>query len=125
MDDITLGDLLITFVLFLGAVLLIVLFFIPLSFVVNEEGYQVGRITGVSKRGIIAKKYQVFLKTDRESSNDYQYCIEAKDNELADKLKIAMKNEQKVALYSYDKFITGIINPACEYDEIYKFEVIK
>lgn len=78
----------IAIVVIVVAVVLIVLFpFIRLSS--TGIGEHVGYVTAIEQKGYFFRNYQVYFKTDNQSSQEDEYCVNRNNTSLVDKLKKA------------------------------------
>lgn len=64
----------------------------------NNEGQYKGYVTAVERNGAIFKGWNVFLKTDLQSSNEGKACIDRDNQELIDKLKEVQEAKENVTL---------------------------
>src|SRR4030042_2417801 len=62
------------------------------------EGTHVGYITAVDERGYIWKNYDVYFKTDTESSQEDEYCVSRDNPGLAKELEKISSSRQKVKI---------------------------
>lgn len=82
-------------------VLLSFVWIIPIYTGVNiksNEGQYVGYVTSVEKNGAIFQGWNVYLKTDLQSSNEDKACIDRNNPELIAKLKEAQEEKGSVTL---------------------------
>jgi hypothetical protein len=95
------------------------------KFVINDEGYHAGYVTAVERRGVFAKNYTVYIKTDNSSSQEDQYCVEASNRKLIEGLRNEARQKRKIGVFYNSNWTVGIITPLCDGDEITRFEVLK
>ena len=79
-------------------------------------GSHTGYITAVDKRGYIFPNYEVFFKTDNQSSQEDSYCVDRRNTELGDKLT-KLKDERKLVTIRY-KGVRGFGIDLCDGTEI-------
>ena len=118
----TLASLFSLLVILIGFGGIIFLLFVRTNFTLNDEGTHTGYVTAVEKEGMFVKHYRVYFKTEKQSSQEDQYCIPADQKELANKLRDTQKKDEKITIFYNEKYTTGIFNPACGMDEIRAFE---
>jgi energy-coupling factor transporter transmembrane protein EcfT len=64
----------------------------------NNEGIYKGYVVSVEQTGAIFKGWNVYLKTELESSNEEMACIDRNNQELIDALKEKVKTKENVVL---------------------------
>ena len=64
----------------------------------NNEGQYKGYVTAVERNGAIFKGWNVYLKTELESSNEDVACINREDQQLIERLKKAQEDKENVVL---------------------------
>lgn len=64
----------------------------------NNEGQYKGYVTAVEQNGAIFKGWNVYLKTELESSDADVACIDRDNENLINKLKYAQENKESVSL---------------------------
>lgn len=79
-------------------------------------GSHTGFVTAVDKRGWIWANYEVFFKTDNQSSQEDTYCVDRRNVELGDKLT-KLKDERKLVTIKY-KGVRGLGIDLCQGTEI-------
>jgi len=89
----------------------------------GKEGYYTGYVTGVQREGFIWKNYRVFVKAERESSNEDKFCIEQTNSTLANELKELMESETKMTV-EYDTRVKLFAPNLCEGDYITGYKII-
>lgn len=62
------------------------------------EGVHTGYITAVDQRGWFFQNYDVYFKTDNQSSQEDVYCISIKDKELAKKAQEISQSRKLVSI---------------------------
>lgn len=68
-------------------VMVIILPFVRLSS--TGTGEHVGYVTAIEQKGYFFRNYQVYFKTDNQSSQEDEYCVNRSNRSLIDKLKKA------------------------------------
>jgi len=71
----------------LTVVLVILLPFVRISS--TGVGEHVGYVTAVEQKGYFFRNYRVYFKTDNQSSQEDEYCVNRNNTNLIDKLKKA------------------------------------
>jgi hypothetical protein len=82
-------------------VVAIVGFFALLPFVrlsSTGRGAHTGYITAVEQKGFFFKNYNVYVKTDNQSSQEDVYCLDRSKTDLASKLQQFSKNRELVSV---------------------------
>jgi hypothetical protein len=64
----------------------------------NNSGQYTGFVTAVEQNGVIFKGYNVFLKTELESSDSDKACIDRNNKELIDELRQAQREKRNIVL---------------------------
>ena len=108
-----------------GLVFAIVL---PIAITTSRDGIHVGYITAIDKTGVLWQNYDVYVKTENESSQEDVYCVSRDNVELAEGLRQASINRQRVEV-QYHSVFTGLLFPvfsngACDADIIDGFTLI-
>ncbi len=85
MDDLEAVGALVVIVV--GVIIVILLPFIRLSS--TGVGEHVGYVTAIEQKGYFFRNYQVYFKTDNQSSQEDEYCVNRNNTNLIDKLKKA------------------------------------
>lgn len=102
-------------VLFVGGVILMSPF---VRYSTERGGRHTGYITAVDQEGILFPNYQVFVKTDRSSSQEERYCVNRNNKELGEKLQRLSEQAEPVTI-KYDG-VRGIGLGLCRGEEIYE-----
>ena len=89
----------------------------------GKDGYYTGYVTGVQREGYIWKNYRIFVKAERESSNEDEFCIEQTNSTLANELKELMESETKMTV-EYDTREKFLSPNLCEGDYITGYKII-
>ena len=85
----------------IGWILLSIVWIIPIFTgveVKNNQGQYKGYVTAVEQNGAIFKGWNVYLKTELESSNEDVACIDRENQELIDRLKEIQELKENVVL---------------------------
>lgn len=64
----------------------------------NNQGQYKGYVTAIEQNGAIFKGWNVFLKTDLQSSNEDMACIDRTNYKLIEKLQQAQETKENVVL---------------------------
>lgn len=87
---------------------------------VGRNGTHTGYVTAIQNEGIIFRKDYVFIKTDKSSSQEDKYCVDAGNDELVSELRKTEENGEKVTL-RYNTRLTILGWFACAGDYIISF----
>ena len=79
-------------------------------------GEHSGYVTAVDERGYIFQNYDVYFKTDTESSQEDTYCVSRNNQDLADQLRQAQQERKRVTVKYHG--VRGFNFGACEGSEI-------
>lgn len=114
-------------IIVLLALVVIALLF-TLAITTSRDGVHVGYITAIDKTGIFWQNYNVYVKTENESSQEDIYCISRDDIKLAEGLRQASIDRMRVEV-QYHSIFTGMTFPifsngACSGDIIDGFTVL-
>jgi len=100
-------------------VVLIILFIAAVPFLKlsnKGSGQHVGYITAVDQKGYFFKNYDVYFKTDNQSSQEDVYCIYRENTDLVNKAKEASRTRKLVTVEYKGVFGWGL--DICEGEEI-------
>lgn len=64
----------------------------------NNEGSYTGYVTAVEQNGAIFKGWNVYLKTELDSSNEDIACINRENQELIERLKKAQEKKENITV---------------------------
>lgn len=81
-----------------------------------HRGSHNGYITAVEQEGYVWPNYRVYVKTDNSSSQENVYCMDRSKTELAEKLKKASHDREKITVI-YDG-VRGIGMDLCSGEQI-------
>ena len=80
------------------------------------EGQHRGYISAVDERGYFYRNYDVFFKTEAESSQEDVYCIYRDNKDLIEKAKEVSQSRELVTIYYHG--VRGWGRDLCEGSEI-------
>jgi hypothetical protein len=67
-------------------------------YVENNQGQYKGYVTAVERNGAIFQGYNVYLKTELESSNEDIACINREDSALIERLRAAQEAKENITV---------------------------
>jgi len=79
-------------------------------------GEHSGYVTAIDERGYIFQNYDVYFKTDTESSQEDMYCVSINNQELANQLRAAQEKRERITIKYHG--VRGFNFGACEGTEI-------
>ena len=78
-----------------------------------QNGSHTGYVTAIQQNGIFFKKYSVYFKTDKTSSQEDVYCIDRDSDLNIEKLKDLQRSGKKATLY-YNSRVKFLAPNHCE-----------
>lgn len=107
------GQDFIALLVFIGIIIFIIfclLYALPIKFYKTlEDGTHTGQVTAIEKEGIIWKTYNVYFKSDAQSSQEDTYCV-IDENVKNDLIKY-QESKTTITIMFEDYFIVGY--PLC------------
>lgn len=85
--------------------ILAVALILPGCGVTTRDGSHVGVITAIEKNGLMWQAYDVYVKTDKSSSQEDTYCVE--DEDVIDALKEANKDGKRVEVIYHSELVVA------------------